>query len=166
MEMPILRPLIIPTKELGSIARMLKWFASSRKWEVYEDFTFDFEGHQLVIPKGFVFDGASVPRLFWSVLAPTGLLMVPGLLHDFAYMYDFLLEKKDGKLVKYNEGGGKRFWDLMFRAVGQQVNGVHFANLLAWVALTCGGGIAWLSHRQCPVGMPPFLERGDEDISG
>ena len=33
------------------------------------------------IPKGFEFDGASIPRPFWWILSPVGLLFIPGLVH-------------------------------------------------------------------------------------
>ena len=166
LNMPILRPLPIPTKQLGSLARIWKWFASTRQWEVWEDYEFEFDNQRLVIPKGFVFDGASVPRLFWSFLAPTGLLLIPGLFHDYAYRYNYLLMRDGEKLAKYHEGAGKSFWDTMFRLVGQQVNGVHFANLIAWGALACGGWVAWLSKRKAPPYESDIALRGDEEISG
>lgn len=38
-----------------------------------------------VVPKGFVSDGASVPRIFWWVMTPTGVLFEASVLHDFLY---------------------------------------------------------------------------------
>jgi len=43
-----------------------------------------------IIPAGFIFDGASIPRLFWSILSPTGYLFLAGLIHDFIYKHKFL----------------------------------------------------------------------------
>ncbi len=39
----------------------------------------------LVVPKGFVTDFASVPRLFWSLLPPMGRYGYAALFHDFVY---------------------------------------------------------------------------------
>ena len=43
--------------------------------------------HRLVIPEGFLFDGASIPRPLWSLLglAPHGVMDGPALAHDFVY---------------------------------------------------------------------------------
>ena len=51
------------------------------------------DGREIVIPEGFVFDGASVPRLLWGLLSPTGLLLIGGLVHDFGYRFDLLVRR-------------------------------------------------------------------------
>ena len=158
-EMPILRPLPIPTKGVNFIKRAWRWFTIIRKWEVVEPYHFLFRGVQLLIPKGFVFDGASIPRPFWAVLSPTGLLLIPGLFHDFGYRYDYLLVGED---KKWNEGAGKGFWDKLFREMGEEVNGVHFANWVAWAALGVGGWAAWFNKRKVPDPVPPLRDRGEE----
>jgi len=160
--MPILRPLPIGTKDLGVISRMGKWIISIRQWEVMEDFYYLYEGRELVIPKGFIFDGASIPRIFWTILSPTGLLLIPSMFHDYAYKYDYLWEVICGLRVKYKEGAGKGAWDFLFYTLGQQINGVHFANLVAWGALTLGGWFAWLSKRKVVPYESGIKERGVE----
>ena len=44
--------------------------------------------YQILIPKGFVWDGASVPRALWSVLGfyPGGIMLPPSVVHDFIYI--------------------------------------------------------------------------------
>jgi hypothetical protein len=39
------------------------------------------------VPKGFVYDGASVPRWLWSItdIRPDGLIRAPALIHDWLY---------------------------------------------------------------------------------
>lgn len=39
----------------------------------------------LTVPKGFVTDSASVPRIFWSLLPPIGRYGYAALFHDFVY---------------------------------------------------------------------------------
>ena len=160
MEMPILRPIPIPTKGVNAFKRAWRWFTVIRKWEVMEDYIFPFEKMDLLIPKGFIFDGASIPRVFWSVLSPTGLLLIPGLFHDYGYRYDYLWVTSQGNKRKCFEGSGKGFWDRMFLKIGQEVNGMYFANGVAWLALKVGGWGAWYSKRKAPVGCPAFEDRG------
>lgn len=41
----------------------------------------------ITVPAGFEFDLSSVPRIFWSLLAPFELSIAAPLLHDFLYRY-------------------------------------------------------------------------------
>lgn len=41
----------------------------------------------ILIPHGFEWDGASVPRLIWPVIPPFSLSIVFGLIHDFQYRF-------------------------------------------------------------------------------
>ena len=147
MKMPILQPLPIATKGAGVFVRGWRWFTNIRKWKVVEEYSLSIDGVHLVIPPGFVFDGASIPRVFWSVLSPTGLLLIPGLFHDFGYRHDYLWRALPGGHEKWNEGAGKAFWDKLFMRIGKQVNGVYFANYVAWIALFVGGFGAWKHNR-------------------
>jgi hypothetical protein len=42
----------------------------------------------VVIPTGFLSDGASIPRIFWSIFSPFGLYLKAALIHDFLYSKD------------------------------------------------------------------------------
>ena len=161
MDMPVLKPIPIPTKGVGIFTRIWRWFTWVRKWEVVEDFIFQFKDLIFLIPKGFIFDGASIPRIFWAFLSPTGLLLIPGLIHDYAYRHDFLWVLCPGQ-TKYREGAGKDFWDKLFMEIGEAVNGVHFANWVAWVALKVGGWTAW-RHGDAKGRPPPQRGKGITD---
>ena len=88
MEMPVLRPVRMDTKDKPWYKRLYTWLVESRKWELMEDYVIDIGGlYKIFVPRGFIFDGASVPKLFWPVLSPTGILLVGGLVHDFAYRF-------------------------------------------------------------------------------
>jgi hypothetical protein len=39
----------------------------------------------VVVPKGFVTDLASIPRLFWTLLPRDGVYMLPAVVHDYLY---------------------------------------------------------------------------------
>jgi hypothetical protein len=162
INMPVMKPIPIPTRKVNAFKRMWVWLVSTRQWEIYEDYVFEFDGLQLFIPKGFVFDGASIPKPFRAFLAPVGLLLIPSVFHDFGYQHNHLLVKTGGGTFKLKDGAGKAYWDKLFFLMGQFVNGVHFANYAAWIALTCGGWLAWLSKRSDHGGVPPLAERGEE----
>ena len=149
--MPKLCPLPIETKGQHTLTRIWRWVTSVRKWELLEDWEYEQLDNEpvILIPKGFVFDGASIPRVLWGLLSPTGLLLIPGLIHDFAYRYDYLWAiDSDGKIFIHEEGAGRKHWDLMFQKVGLEVNGMPIIDKLAWLALALFGMIAWNKNRK------------------
>ena len=147
--MPVLRPIPIPTKNRPAFMRILVWIFEVRKWELQENWYFKLDsGEKIVINKGFIFDGASIPRPLWAILSPVGLLLIPGLIHDYGYKYDQLWQmKEDGTLDKYLEKSDRKIWDNLFHSVGRQVNGLSFIDTLAWLGLRAGGFVAWNKHR-------------------
>ncbi len=50
-----------------------------RKWQVVSDF----ESYGVTVPKGFVTDGASVPRIFWWFLDPATEAFEAAIVHDY-----------------------------------------------------------------------------------
>lgn len=48
-----------------------------------EELLEDYEAHGIVVPKGFRFDGASTPRLFWAIIPPFKDTKRASLLHDY-----------------------------------------------------------------------------------
>ncbi len=150
MKMPVLVPIAIETKNESVFIRVWKWITSIREWELIEDWEYVLpNGPRIIIPKGFRFDGASIPRPLWALLSPTGLLLIPGLIHDFAYRYDYLWAlDKDGYAYQYKAGTGRKFWDGIFKKVGIEVNGLAVIDTLAWLALAIAGWLAWRSNRK------------------
>jgi hypothetical protein len=153
--MPCMRPIPIPTQNRTPLMRLLVWFFNRRRWELMEDFVFVLNGWpELLIRKGFEFDGASIPRPFWTMLNPVGLLLIPALIHDCAYQYGRLEEKKnDGQIVPYRPeywktGKERRAWDRLFREVGTAVNGTPVIDWIAWLGVRIGGGCAWKNRRR------------------
>ena len=150
--MPNLRPLPIPTKNKSYWGRVLAWIFDVRRWELTQDWYFQFkddEGNDLkiVLHKGFIFNGASIPRPLWALLSPVGLLLLPGLIHDYGYKYDQLWRMVDEEILPYKYMAGRDYWDDLFKKIGKQVNGFTLINYVAWLGIKLGGGRAFKKYR-------------------
>jgi len=150
MKMPTLRPVPIRTKGRSFWKRSKRWVTLVRKWEVAENWEYLHRyGLVIVIPKGFIFDGASIPKALWSMMSPTGLLLLPGLIHDFAYRYNYIWTRdSNGNYLKFGKAAGRRYWDNMFKEIGDDVNGMKVLDWTARLALKLGGGSAWKANRK------------------
>ena len=150
-DMPHMKPVKIPTAGKGFWGAIIMWLLGGRTWEIVKDYHFTIRGEDYIIPKGFVFDGASVPKFLASFLSPVGVLLIGGLVHDYAYKYTVLL-KKGGK--ETTAPMTQKEADIIFRDINIEQNGFHLMNYLAYWALRIGGFVAWNGHRKrnCKVG--------------
>jgi hypothetical protein len=127
---PELKPIAIPTKGKGFWKGIVLWLLSTRNWELTKDWKYNIDGTEYVIPAGFQFDGASIPKFLRTFFSPVGVLLIGGLVHDYAYKYKTLLKanKKDtmGELTQ------KRADEIR----------------LAYWSLRLGGFVAWNGHRK------------------
>lgn len=61
------------------------------KWEKYmleRDVTIQLSNGKIItIPYGFKWDLSSVPKIFWSILAPDGDFAIASLIHDYLYIH-------------------------------------------------------------------------------
>lgn len=150
-EMPALIPIPIPTKKQKNwLHKLLAFIFKIRRWELAENWCYQLnEEDKIIIPKGFEFDGASIPKIFWAILSPTGLLLIPGLLHDYGYKHNQIWKLgPNDVIVPFKKEAGKDYWDQLFKDVGDKVNGVFLVNVIAWIAVAVGGDGAWNKHRR------------------
>ena len=143
--MPCMRPLPIKTKDKGFWGAIWMWLTGTRHWIVDEDWTYSIDGEEYIIPEGFQFDGASIPKFLHTWLSPVGVLLMGGLVHDYAYKYETLL-KSDKKNTMGTITQKKA--DEIFRDINIDNNGFYFLNYLAYWALRVGGFMAWNGHRK------------------
>ena len=143
-EMPSMKPILIPTAGKGFWGAIKIWLLGTRTWEITKDWQFTVLGEAYIIPKGFIFDGASVPKFLASWLSPVGVLLVGGLVHDYLYKYTVLL-KKGGKTT---EPMNQKQADKLFRDINIEQNGFHLLNYLAYWSLRVAGFVAWNGHRK------------------
>ena len=154
---PVMRPVPISTKGKGFWQRLWAWFFAARQWELIEDYALflPFLGLNLFVPKGFIFDGASIPRVFWWLLSPTGILFIPSLFHDVGYRY--------GGLVHGLPTGGYSFkqyskneLDSILAKTTEYVNDMVAPGIMAQWGLWLGGWLAWNKARR--VGRSFFVD--------
>ena len=142
---PELKPIAIPTKGKGFWKGIVLWLLSTRNWDLTKAWKYNIDGTEYVIPAGFQFDGASIPKFLRTFFSPVGVLLIGGLVHDYAYKHKTLLKvnKKDtmGELTQ------KRA-DEIFRDINIIVNGFYTMNRLAYWSLRLGGFVAWNGHRK------------------
>ena len=142
---PHMQPRRISTSDKGFWGAILMWLLGTRHWTIAKDWQFKMNGTDYVIPKGFDFDGASVPKFLATFLSPVGVLLVGGLVHDYLYKHRVLVHK--GKKTTTEKMTQKES-DEIFRDVNIDVNGFVFMNLLAFWTLRVAGFVAWNGHRK------------------
>ena len=144
-EMPTLQPIPILTKKKGFWGAIVMWLLSTRNWVLTKDWKYTIDGTEYIIPKGFQFDGASIPKFLRTFFSPVGVLLMGGLVHDFMYKYTCCkpTSKKNPLLVVDQKKA-----DQIFRDINIEVNGFYFMNYLAYWSLRLGGFVAWNGHRK------------------
>jgi len=143
--MPHIKPLPIKTKGKGFWKAIVMWLLSTRNWELVQDWKYNIDGTEYVIPKGFTFDGASIPKFLRTFFSPVGVLLIGGLVHDYMYKYTHCKPvSAKGALLVVDQ---KRA-DQIFRDIKIVVNGFYTMNYLAYWSLRIGGFVAWNGHRK------------------
>lgn len=102
----------------------------------------------LYVPKGFLNDSASVPRLAWAVIPPDGRHRAAAIIHDFLYEHKGKLPR--GSYWRY-EGGWieitapwtRKHADKMFLAIMKEYGIPFLRRQAAYRAVRLGGWIAW-----------------------
>jgi len=140
-EMPRIIPIPARTKGLPWYRATWNWLTVPTFWMLSEDYGYKLtDGTKILFPSGFRFDGASIPRAFWPLINPDGIMFLQGMIHDFGYRHGYLLRED---WTPYMKGAGKSFWDQMFYEEGNAINGMKPLNYAAWTALQTFGWIAW-----------------------
>ena len=143
-ELPHLQPIKISTKGKGFWKGIVMWLLSTRNWKITKDWKYRMNGNEYIIPAGFQFDGASIPKFLRTFFSPVGVLLVGGLVHDYMYKYSALKRTGKGGLLLVDQKKA----DQIFRDINIEVNGFYFMNYLAYWSLRLGGFVAWNGHRK------------------
>lgn len=88
---------------------------------------------QIVVPAGFVWDGGSVPRLFWNLVDPWGSASKAYLLHDWLYA-----TQERSRLVS----------DAILMEAMEVLNVALWKRKAIYLGVRMGGWLAWGQHRK------------------
>ena len=144
-DLPQLQPIPIRTKGKGFWKGIVMWLLSTRNWKLIKPWRYNMNGIEYIIPAGFEFDGASIPKFLRTFFSPVGVLLIGGLVHDYMYKYTACKPADPkGSLLLVDQKKA----DQIFRDINIEVNGFYFMNYLAYWSLRLGGFVAWNGHRK------------------
>lgn len=143
---PVIRPLVTDTTGAW-YKRLYKWCSRTVQYEVMEDYYYKLPKTEITvyIPKGFVFDGASIPKFLWPIIAPIDVLIIPAVIHDFGYKYNTLITA-DGFF--YLKNAGRAAFDELFKNLSLSTNGLKITSTLAYNSIAIFGIIPWNQKRK------------------
>lgn len=109
---------------------------SKKLWELTEGFEYHVGSYPsdeiIYVPTGFITDFASVPRLFWFILPPTGCYKAAALIHDYLYV--------TGRYSKLKS-------DFIFYEGMKVLNVEVWKRVVMFVAVFIFGWFSWWNHR-------------------
>jgi hypothetical protein len=151
-------------KELPIDLRPLTRPVAKQKYMLCEEFTYTWATKskrvfRIIVPNGFIFDGASVPKIFWSFIRPmAGDMMAAALVHDYIYRHNG--DMPIGRFQEYkrehnkNEEGvwinsdiiiGRKYGDAIFEQI-MAAAGRGWTRKIAHRAVNIGGWLSWRHH--------------------
>lgn len=149
MQMPNLLPFPIKTQNHSLFNKLWNLFLRKRQWQVTEDWHYVLPNKKIIIiPKGFIFDGSSYSPIVWLFFSPTGLLLIPVILHDFCFTYDYLWAKKGDSVYKFKPKFGFYNWCALIRKVGIERNELRIIDYFVWVLTMIFGWLNWIMCRR------------------
>lgn len=112
-------------------ALTLRHLEGQRRWQLTNPLSYEtWTSSILTVPKGFITDGASIPRIFWALFPPTGIYLEAAVLHDHFYSghYKWMLRLAADKLfLEAMEDLGVSWWK----------------RKIIWAAVRVGGSFSW-----------------------
>ena len=157
---PLIQPQLIK-KENNFFKKILKFWLFLRKYQLMDDYIIwcEYLKRFIFIPKSFIYDGASVPKLLNGIFGTTGVLFFGALPHDFGYNYNGLLLLDDildgfyqedcpSNYEIYFKKFSKNELDKIFRELCTQESGMKFGSYVATFALTLFGFFDWNRKRK------------------
>ena len=133
------QPVVIPAS--GLPAPIITYIEEENLWRLEEAYTYSHAGHQITVPAGYKFDLASVPRLFWFLIAPFELSIAAPLVHDF--LYDHTGNPPEGSIIP-PKVYSRRETDRIFREIMEKEEVAGWRRFCAYWAVRLFGWLAWI----------------------
>jgi len=133
----------------GFFSKIKRFLSFRRLWKTTQDYYCwsEYLGKFIFIPAIFLFDGASVPKLLYSIFSPMGLLLYGALPHDFGYRFKGLFIFNQNKQVVEFQEFDKKELDKIFCELNIQENGMKKSSKTATFSLKAGI-FTWKNYRK------------------
>jgi hypothetical protein len=152
IEEPLISPMRKNLNGADDLQKFVQWRMHRRHFKVRADWVVWVEYLDLwvKIPAGFVFDGASVPKIFHSILNSVDSVFYGSILHDFIYRTNQLIVCTDEEYGNWyiKENMTKQVADRVMLNFTEQMEGSSVPSSLAYYVLYSLGWIAWNSARK------------------
>lgn len=167
---PVLERIPYSMHGLGVFAQITYKWKNPPKFLLFKEYVITLDdGLRLFFPSGFIIDGASVPRLLWPLIEPTGVLLEGSVPHDFWYQFGYFLAIRGrgaifsrrsevvaeqfhyifgADLVPVFIGRGQKFGDQLLKGITIEKHGATWDANRAYLALRLFGGIAYNKYRR------------------
>ncbi len=108
--------------------------------------------NRIRIPAGYTHDGASVPRIAWTLsgVRPDGLIRAAALVHDYVYGFagrlpvgDHEFKRDDGSWAPVQGRWRRRDTDRLFARMMREADVPRFQRRLAYRVVRLFGGFGW-----------------------
>ena len=108
----------------------------ARRWKIERAFTYYINeegGESITVPKFFLTDFASVPRIFWTIFPPDGRYTQSAVVHDFLYFKQIYTRRKS---------------DRIFLQAMKYLKVSWWKRRMMWTAVRVGGFRPWNRHKK------------------
>lgn len=144
-ELPIVQPLPLVNPHDGPLKKTWWWLVKRTEYQVRRDYFTHIPGYGWTyIPKNFVFDFASVPKLLCGFLSPFGVFAYPAVPHDFMYRFGgLLLAEEEHSPFTFQEFSRQQA-DQIFNRTANKATNFKRLNWLATKILRLWG---WINYQ-------------------
>lgn len=132
------------------------------RYKLREDYTYEYKHdgtlYRLTVPKGFKYDGSSVPWfLWWTGLRPDGLVRAAACLHDWLYSmsndyptpgnrdshYYYIRYHKGGEWIPQSKPWTRKQADKLFARAMREAGYAKWKRRAAYIAVRLFGWVPW-----------------------
>lgn len=121
-------------------------YVDGSTWKVDAPFRYDVgaenSGESIIVPAGTSTDFASIPRLFWRILPPTGQYGKAAVVHDYLYQNCGLIEESAGHIRIYTRDR----CDQIFLEAMTVLGVPKWKRQAMYWAVRSAGFVAWNGH--------------------
>jgi len=132
--------------DAGSWKRTWMYVKTPNLFKIVNDWKITLPNEQQVmVPAGFVYDGASIPFFLQPLITSFGPAHRGSILHDYGYRYNYLLDWDGNKIYV---GAGQKFFDGLFREVVAVTSHLKGLATIVWLGVRAFGKTAWNKRRK------------------